>query len=248
MAESSAEPRVVVIDKDGDTIRTLKGPIQELKDWKSDWDSNSDADSSTNSDTETNGGTYSDSDSDLYSDPEVKPTGKVERVAVAYYQVSSKLLRPASQYFHRMFSGGFSETIPCPDDGKYHITAEGFDPDALEHVLKVVHLKDQRLPDTVGLYMLAYIAVIVDYYDMYEAVVSQTEIWASVVAIDSFPTTFCRAIVRRAFVSKTFGDGKDFRRGALFIVLEGEGQIPDVGIPTLGVAGTFPSLFHGISN
>jgi hypothetical protein len=139
MAASSAEPRVVVIDEDGDTILTLKGPIQELFEC----DNDSDTESNTDSDTATNRAVYSDSDSDSNScsGSEVELTASFDQVAVTHYHVSSTMLKNASKYFRNIFSGGFKETIPNPDDGKYHITAEGFDSDALEMVLNIIHSK-----------------------------------------------------------------------------------------------------------
>jgi hypothetical protein len=238
MAESSAEPRVVVIDKDGDTILILIGPIQELKDF----DSNRDSD--TDGATETGSDTYSDNDSNSYCVSEVVPAAEAKRVFERHYKVSSLLLKQASKYFRNMFSGGFSEIFPCPDDGKYHIVAKSFHPFALEKVLDIVHLKNLGLQNKIGQEGLAHVAVVVDYYDMYEAVATQTKIWASVTAKDSFLEMFCFDTLVRTFVLKIFGDAKDFEEGAKCVVQTSKGPIPDVGIPMLGVAGKCPSLFQ----
>lgn len=80
------------------------------------------------------------------------------------------MIKNVSKYFRRMFDGKFSETVLDPDDGRYHIAAENFHPKALKHVMKIVHIKTKRLPRKLDLELLAHITVLIDYYDMKEAV------------------------------------------------------------------------------
>jgi hypothetical protein len=240
MAASSTEPRVVVIDEDGDTILTLKGPIQELVEC----DNDSDTKSNTDSDTATNRAVYSDSDSDSNScsGSEVELTASFDQVAVTHYHVSSTMLKNASKSFRNIFSGGFRETIPNPDDGKYHITAEGFDPDALEMILNIVHSKKQYLFEEIKLELLTYIAVVIDYYYMEEATSSHTNFWATDIWLrEGISEEPCRDMFLRTFVSKMFGHENGFDCGAKILIQKSRGPIPDVGIPTLGVAGSFQS-------
>ena len=218
---------LTVIDEEGDTILVLKKPLEKLKDWPespvdsiraaaSDSEDGSDIE---RGDVETAGGDH------LESTPEF------------HFQVSSTQLKNASKYFRNMFASGFSETVPDPDDGRYHITAENFNPKAFEVVMNIIHVKTSRLPKRVDLELLAHIAILIDYYDMKDAVSFHAEIWAKAVARKKFPTTYCRDLVLRTFVAGTFGDKKNFKRGADVIVKESDGPIPDLGLPMFGLAG-----------
>jgi hypothetical protein len=53
-----------------------------------------------------------------------------------------------------------------PHDGKYHVIIEGFNPEALEHVVNIIHVNIGSLPRYLTLEQLAHIAVLVEYYDM----------------------------------------------------------------------------------
>jgi hypothetical protein len=215
---------VTVIDEDGDTLLVLKDPFEQLNSWET-------------------------SDIDYTSDPEpasgtqrAKATRRgPQRAAKAtqqvHFQVSSSQLKNASKYFRNMLSGGFSESIVSPHDGKYHITVEGFNTKALEHVMNIIHVKTKRLPKTMDLELLAHIAVLIDYYDMKDAVSFHADVWTKAVARRRFPTTYCRDVVLRTFVARIFGDKRNFIRGAQVIMRDSEGTIQDFGLPMFGLAG-----------
>ncbi|KAF2833652.1 hypothetical protein CC86DRAFT_12735 [Ophiobolus disseminans] len=137
-----------------------------------------------------------------------------------------------------MFASSFSETVPDPDDGKYHITAENFDAKAMEHVMNIVHVKTKRLPQKLDLELLAHIAVLVNYYDMKDAISFHAEIWAKAAARNKFSVKYGRDVVLRTFVARAFSDATDenFKRGADFILQHSTGPVPDIGLPTLGLA------------
>jgi hypothetical protein len=75
----------------------------------------------------------------------------------------------------------------------------------------------------------AYIAVLVDYYDMKDAVSFHAEIWAKQVARKKFPSTYCLDLVLRTSVARIFGDEKNLQRGAQVIVKTSKGPMQDLG-------------------
>jgi hypothetical protein len=165
------------------------------------------------------------------------------------YQVSSIHLKNTSQNFRNMLSLGFSESVIDPEDGKYHVMVEEFNPKALEHVINIIHAKSWRLPEHLTLEQLADIAVVVDYYDMYGAVSFYTTVWAKRLhdqiwkatgrSYDKFPHVYRRPSILQAFVAWKFGTEKSLQLSAAVSLKQSKGPIPDIGIPLLGLAGEF---------
>lgn len=235
MLDNAAEgSSLIVTDKDGDTILLLKDPLEKLKEW-ADSTPASDEDSDDESEPEdaTSTATQNPASPAKQHDKPSTPSPEI------HYQVFSTQLKNVSKYFRNIFTGNFSETVPDQTDGKYHIAAEDFHPKAMEYVLNIVHVKTRRLPRKMDLELLAHIAVLVDYYDMKEAVSFHAEIWAKAAAQKKFPETYCRDLVLRTFVARTFGDKKNFRRGAEIILQHSKGPLPGLGLPMLGLAGNF---------
>jgi hypothetical protein len=99
----------------------------------------------------------------------VPGSGEVIADPESRYLVSSSRLRTASPYFESIFKLGFVESN-IGEDGKYHFVAKDFHPEALTHVLNIVHFQGHKVFDEISLEMLAFMCVVVDYYDMKQAI------------------------------------------------------------------------------
>ncbi|KAH6875208.1 hypothetical protein BKA58DRAFT_454088 [Alternaria rosae] len=86
-----------------------------------------------------------------------------------HFLVSSRQLRLVSTYFDTMFKRNFAESVADSTDGKYHIWATEWNPEALERLMNIAHARSTGLRDHVNLDELAEMVLIVDYYDMHEA-------------------------------------------------------------------------------
>jgi hypothetical protein len=62
----------------------------------------------------------------------------------------------------------------CSYGGLYHVSAVGFHPEAMKNLLNITHTKTKAIPKTIAFHMLVHVAVIVDYYDMREAMTLYT--------------------------------------------------------------------------
>jgi hypothetical protein len=82
---------------------------------------------------------------------------------------------------------------------------------------------------------LAHIAVLVDYYDMKDAVSFHAEILAKSVVRKGFPSTYCLELVLRTFVARALGDEKNFQHGTQVIIKISKGPVQDLGLPVFGL-------------
>lgn len=95
------------------------------------------------------------------------------------YRVSSRTLKLASPWFKRVLNrGDWAESTRDEADGRYHIKAEDWDPEAFLIVLNVCHLRNKDVPKILTLEMLANVALIADYYDLHEALEAYTAMWS----------------------------------------------------------------------
>ena len=92
------------------------------------------------------------------------------------FLVSSRHLILASPVFKAMLTGVWSEGIKN-DNGLLQISAEDWDVEALAIVMNVLHSHYSQVPRTLTLEMLAKAAVIVDYYQVHEALQVMTSLW-----------------------------------------------------------------------
>ncbi|KAF4338325.1 dynamin family [Fusarium beomiforme] len=101
--------------------------------------------------------------------------------------VSGKHLELASSYFKKMFSGPFMEG-KADHSGLRRVTASNWDPEAFNIVLTIMHGYHRDVPRSLGLEMLAKLAMIVDYYDCHEIIELYADICGKLIeAEDCFP-------------------------------------------------------------
>ncbi|KAF1960015.1 hypothetical protein CC80DRAFT_438439 [Byssothecium circinans] len=122
------------------------------------------------------------------------------------YMVSSRHLAIASGYFKSSLAKkGWLEGVPSKVDGKYHLDASAWDPDAFLILLNVLHLHNRKVPRAISLEMLARIAVLVDYYRCAEAVEVFADVWITKARTDSpVPTKYGRDLMLWMLISWVF--------------------------------------------
>lgn len=136
----------------------------------------------------------------------VMPSGSQE----SRVRVSSKHLSLSSSVFKALFSRKFSEgghlrtkgsiELPLPDDHSA----------ALLILLNLVHGRIRRVPKILGLDMLTQVAVLVDKYDMGEAVTLFSEIWISEIN-EKIPAIMSESVVQWICISWVFDRRREFK-------------------------------------
>lgn len=140
------------------------------------------------------------------SDSDAEPEAGVR------FLVSSRHLTSASRMIKAMLStsSGWSE-VQKDEDGLYQIEAEDWDETAFSIVLNVIHCRYRKVPETVELEMLAKIAVIVDYYQVHEAMVLASRAWLEALTEDKLPTKLNRDLCLWLTAASVFAETDIFR-------------------------------------
>lgn len=114
-----------------------------------------------------------------------------------HYYVSSRHLALASGFFKSSLAkDGWIEGQPSAADGKYHLSAMDWDPEAFLILLQIMHLRNRHVPRSLTLEMLAKMAVLVDYYRCREAIEVFSEMWINFARSTSpMPSTYGRNLV-----------------------------------------------------
>jgi hypothetical protein len=72
-------------------------------------------------------------------------------------------------YFENIFKGSFREAVENPITGKFHESANGWNPAVLTLAMNIVHLETKDIPNKLRLATLVTLMVLTDYYDMESA-------------------------------------------------------------------------------
>ncbi|KAH8711483.1 hypothetical protein HC256_008299 [Beauveria bassiana] len=92
--------------------------------------------------------------------------------------VSSHILRLASRVFRKdLDPNGPWRQPEIQPDGLRHKKLDGFDPEALKHVLNLIHFHNDRVPVKLETKELAEVALIVDYFHCHEAMRLAVKNW-----------------------------------------------------------------------
>jgi hypothetical protein len=89
-----------------------------------------------------------------------------------FFRVYSKNLIQTSRVFEAALTGGWKESSSgdvVNSDGVHNINAEGWDPEALSITLNAIHNRTKAIPSTITIEMLCKVAVLVDYYELHDA-------------------------------------------------------------------------------
>ena len=127
-------------------------------------------------------------------------------------------------------AGNWIEATTVYPDGLRHVDMEGFDAEAFEAVLYVIHGKNSKVIRKVQVDMLCKVAVVVDDLQCREAVEAVAWYW-----ISPHTTRQCllygRALVLWIFISSVFRLRNTFRELTRTAIVGTEGPLPTLGLP-----------------
>lgn len=144
-------------------------------------------------------------------------------------RLSSKHLKLASDYFKKMMSHNWKESIP-KDGFSFSVTANGWSEEALLIIMRILHGRTTMVPYIVNLEMLAKVAVVIDYYKCHEATHFFTKAWIGNLN-EPLPTSFGRNLLLRFLVSWVFSEADTFRQLSQIIIRESRGPVNTQGLP-----------------
>ncbi|KAL4765141.1 uncharacterized protein BDW70DRAFT_156292 [Aspergillus foveolatus] len=163
-------------------------------------------------------------------------TGRTLRI-----KASSKHLTLAFPYFRRMLSSGFREGTELRNNGQVEIDTEEARTVPFLLLMLIVHSRTKHVPMAVSLEMLTDIAVLVDYYECYDAVEVFANLWIAGLEKD---VPLCStpvdngAVSKKAlswlFISWVFRKKSIFERMTKFLLCYSKDKISDGGLPIPG--------------
>jgi hypothetical protein len=129
---------------------------------------------------------------------------------------------------------GFWKEGSVTESGCYEISAEDWDVEAMRVVLSLIHSRTKSIPRTVTLEMLVKIAVLVDYYELHEAVHFFATLWIDALR-PSVPKVYSPDIMLWICLSWIFKDAPIFAAVTKLAIEESPGKMStdtDLPIPT----------------
>ena len=126
------------------------------------------------------------------------------------FRVSSKHLTLASSVFKAMLAREFKEGATLRSTGTIDLHLPDDHPAALLICLNIVHGDSKKVPRKVDLRMLAEIAIIVDKYELHNAVGIKSYLWIDCLK-DSIPQSFNEDLLRWICISWVFKCTVEFR-------------------------------------
>lgn len=145
--------------------------------------------------------------------------------------VSSAILRRASAVFHKDLdpNGPWKQSDIQPD-GFRHKCLDGFDADALRHVLNLIHLKNNRVPHVLAMDDLAKEAIVVDYLQCHEAITFAAKSWIDD-DMELPEEQLSRSLVLWFLISTVFRIEPIFQQTAFIIIADSIGPCDTLGLP-----------------
>jgi hypothetical protein len=156
-------------------------------------------------------------------------TGDEEEV---HYHVSSRHLILGSKIFRTMMTEekwqqGFRE-----EDGLFHSQTEGWDADALLILMNILHAKNNQVPLSLSLEMVAKIAVLVDYYECDMAVQLFASMWIQPLTTNpGVPYFYCRNLMLWMCIARVFERADIFESTTLIALEESKDSIETLELP-----------------
>jgi hypothetical protein len=225
---------VVEIAPDGDLLITLTTPTQPFAPWPGPDDADEDNTHLDVDDEEPDGSSASDT-SDAYWTDEYQ----FSEPDVTRFRVSSRNMCSASRRFRQMLTGPWLEATKIYPDGLRHVDMEGFDPEAFEIILNLIHghiLKVVRA--AVDFELLARICVVIDDLECHrqDDVYTMTGMWTTCLGHNhrSFARLtefFDRDLMLSIFISSVLDLPDLFKASTCTTIERSPGHIPTLGLP-----------------
>jgi len=147
-------------------------------------------------------------DDSVHSDDSASSAGALTDV---HMRVSSKHIILASSTFRSMLGPGFEEGQRLRTEGSTDIALGDDDPDAFEILLNIIHGLTRKVPRSVSLEMLTKLAVLVNYYQMHEAVELFSDTWIDSLVKEGLPQSHSSETGRWLLIAWVFDKPLEFR-------------------------------------
>lgn len=126
-------------------------------------------------------------------------------------RVSSKHLILASPTFRSILGPGFEEGQRLRTEGSTDLALGDDDPDAFEILLNIIHGLTRKVPRSITLETLTKLAVLVNYYQMHEAVELFSDTWIDNLVKEGLPQSHSSETVRWLVIAWVFHKPIEFR-------------------------------------
>jgi hypothetical protein len=169
---------------------------------------------------------------------DAKEEEEEEEDGSVHYHVSSQILASASGFFKTsLVKDTWLEAHRSAADGKYHLSAADWDPEAFLILLRIFHHCNHDVPRSMTLEMLARMAVLVDYYRCSEAVSVWSEMWInSARSAYPVPATYGRDLVLWMCIAWIFKLPAEFKQTTKAVILQSETPaVQNMYLPIPGV-------------
>ncbi|KAE9378212.1 hypothetical protein N431DRAFT_399726 [Stipitochalara longipes BDJ] len=150
-------------------------------------------------------------DASIHSNDSASSTSSADILTDVHMRVSSKHLILASPTFRSMLGPNFEEGQRLRIEGSTDIALGDDDPDAFEILLNIIHGLTRRVPRSVSLDMLTRIAVLVNYYQMHEAVELFSDTWINTLAREGLPQSYSMETIKWLLISWVFHKPMEFQ-------------------------------------
>ncbi|OGM40339.1 hypothetical protein ABOM_011242 [Aspergillus bombycis] len=144
--------------------------------------------------------------------------------------VSSSHLTSASPVFKSALDGTWKEGHTLRTAGSVNITVDGWDLEALLILLRICHCKNDQVPRTLSLELLAKVTVLVDYYQCFNVLRFFADTWISCLE-QNFPTQYSRKILSWLWISWAWKVPALFKKATEIAISQAPGFIPSLGLP-----------------
>jgi hypothetical protein len=177
------------------------------------------------------------------SDGEAVPTASVN------IRVSSRHLILASPQAKRMLDAAWKERNILNSQGLLIMEEKDWGEEALLILMNIIHGKNRSVPKSINLEMLAEVAVLVDYYECYEAVEVYSDMWMAPLR-KKVPKTYCKEIVLWVCISWIFRQPAEFHTatGVALNFSTDPIQTMELPIPERIIRESSPMVLKGMSD
>ncbi|KAE8371227.1 hypothetical protein BDV26DRAFT_276551 [Aspergillus bertholletiae] len=160
-----------------------------------------------------------------------------------HIQASSKHMTLASPQFMRTFQHGFREGTALHSVGHVEIPIYDWKPLPFLLLMAILHGRNRLVPRALSLHRLAEMAVLVDYYECYDAVVILSDLWIEAVGQDR-PYLCGEKLMEWLCITWVFQRGIDFSLITGTIQLEIGGVITanNLPVPAAIIGMYYPSM------
>ncbi|KAE8406277.1 hypothetical protein BDV37DRAFT_292478 [Aspergillus pseudonomiae] len=144
--------------------------------------------------------------------------------------VSSSHLTSVSPVFKSALDGTWKEGHALRTAGSVNITVDGWDLEALLILLRICHCKNDQIPRTLSVVLLAKVTLLVDYYQCFNVLRFFADTWISSLE-QSFPTQYSREILLWLWISWAWKMPALFEKATEIVISQATDSIASLGLP-----------------